>query len=520
MTIKGITIKWPVWILLLILVGIGTYLVAPKVLGKMGFSNEVRKVAINPWSPYGAELRLNNGMAYDPESRNAKEFGLKVEFKRFDDRAPAISALISKDIDAAWVTVDIMSTEVFEGSDLASLGISLIGFTDISRGADVVVVDRTIKNVQDFRGKKVAYTDASASLTLLLNLLESAKMTLDDIVPVRVASGIKAAEMFQNREVPIAVVWSPDDGDCIAKIEGSYKFFGTDKARNIIMDGLIVRKADLEDKAFRTWATKLMTSWLVGNAECNQSETAKKEAAVIFDKCFTGYGVEIAMAGLNGVRLTTYEDNKNLFGLNVSFTGVTGEKLYSRMANIYSKVPDGKGSVLAKNPLSWKEISNESIIKEITTLTGVEHSAEPDVVKFDPISQSQEKVVSEATPVTAIKVIINFAVGSAELDDYAKTILDRDVMPYAEGFSGYRIRVEGNSDASGNQTEKGAAYNKRLSLQRAQSVVNYMIKTGNFDPNRFTKPIGWGFDKPIYPIENGESESSANRRTEISFINE
>lgn len=521
MTIKGITIKWPVWILLLAILGVCTYFFAPKVLSSMGFSNKARIVGINPWAPYGAILRLNNGMAYDKESRAAKEFGLKAEFKRFDDRLPAVAALISKDIDAAWVTVDIMSTECFDQSDLAKLGVSMIAFTDISRGSDVIVADRTIKSVQDFKGKKVAYTDASASLTLLINLLESAHMTLSDIIPVRVTSGMKAAEMFKAREVPIAAVWAPDDGDCLKAIEGSTRFFSTDKARNIIMDGVIVRKEDMKDKNFRNWAEKLVKTWLVANAECNQNESAKKEAAVIFDKCFTGYGVDIALAGLDGVRLTTYEDNKNLFGLNVAFTGVTGEKLYSRMANIYSQVPDTKGGVLAKNPLAWKEISDETVIEAITDLTGSEQAAEPDVVKFEPIATpAQEKAAATATPITSVKVTVNFALGSAELDDNAKSILDAKVVPYTQGFSGYRLRVEGNTDQSGNQTAKGQAMNKSLSLRRAQSVIDYLVKVGHFDPNRFTKPIGWGSTNPIYATETSEAESAANRRTEINFINQ
>lgn len=520
MTVKGITIKWPVWVIVFALIGIGMYYAAPNVLPKMGFTDSPRKIAINPWSAFGAELRLNNGMGYDPESRNVKEFGLKAEFIRIDDRAPAMAALTSRNVDAIWVTTDIMSTETFEGSDLAKLGVAQIVFTDISRGADVIVADRTIKNAMDLKGKQVAYADASASLTLLINLLESAGLTLNDITPVRVKSGVEAAAMFQALAVPCAVVWSPDDGDCIQQVEGAHELFSTAKARNIIMDGIIVRKVDLQDKAFRIWANKLVTSWLVANAECNQSMKAKQEAAAIFARSFSGYTDDLALDGLNKVRLCTYGDNRNLFGLNLSFKGVTGEELYSRMANIYSSVPDGKGSYLSRNPLVWKMVSDESIIEEINTLTGTEQAAEPDIIMFAPITPEQETVVANAEPVTSIKVIINFATNSAQLNDQAKTILDRQVIPYAKGLSGYRIRTEGNTDQQGNQTEKGRIYNENLSYQRAQSVIDYLIKAGKFDPNRFTKPIGNGSNKPIFANENSEAERSANRRTEVVFINE
>lgn len=520
MTIKGITIKWPVWVIILLIVGFGMYKFAPKVLGKMGFSNTTRTIAINPWSPYGAMLRMNGGMDYDATSRAATEFNLKAQFKRFDKRDAAIAALDAGAIDACWVTVDIMPTELFEYSTLSKVGVELIAITDISRGADVIVADRTIKTVQDFKGKQVAYTDASASLTLLIYLLETANMTLDDIIPVRVASGVEAAQMFLDRKVPIAAVWSPDDGDCLEAIEGSTRFFGTDKARNIVMDGLLVRKDDLKNPEFRTWATNLVAAWLVGNAECNESESAKQEAAVLFDKAFTGYGVDIALAGLNGVRLTTYQDNVNLFGMNREFTGVTGEKVYNNMARIYSKVPDTKGSVLAKNPLAWREVSNENIIKEITTLTGREHLAEPDILKFNPLETAEAQAeAATAIPVVSIKVIINFPFNSAELDDYAKTALDAQVINKAQELSGFRMRVEGNSDKVGSQTASGEQYNKELSKRRAQAVINYLTKAGNFDANRFVAPIGWGSSNPIYPNEVNAVEAAANRRTEVIFIN-
>lgn len=518
MTIGSVNIKWPVWVLLLIGLGVGIFFIARAYLPNVG--GDTHKVGINSWSGFAPEVYFNNGKSYDKESRNAKEFGLKVEFVQIDDRAPAIAALMSKEVDAIWVTTDVMSPEVNGGSDLANLGIAQVLFIDISRGADVIVGDRTIKNVMDARGKKVAFTPASASHTLLMNWLSSAGLTMRDIIPVPVKLGMEAAAMFQSGEVPIAVVWSPDDGDCYAKIKESHELFSTAKAKNIVFDGLIVRKEDLKDKGFRVWLTKLTKSWLIANAEVQNSESKKKEAAACFVKNFTGTTDFVVEDGLNKVRLCTYQDNVNLFGLNPSFNGVTGEELYTRMAKIYSTVEDEKGSRLVTNALPWKQVSDESIIEEITDLTGSDQAAEPDVTKFTAVTPEQEKVLEKAIPATSVKVIINFATGSAQLDDNAKTVLDREVLPYVKGLSGYRLRVEGNTDQVGNQTAKGKKYNEMLSYQRAQSVINYLIEMGKFDPNRFLKPVGNGSNNPIYAVETNEDERAANRRTEVSFINE
>ena len=509
MTIKGITIKWPVWMLLLIGLGVAAYFIGPKFM-----STKRNKVALNGWSGFAPEIKMNEGMLYTPDCRNFKEFNLKVDFIQIEDRATAISALVAKEVDAIWTTTDIMSTEVGAGSNLTKIGIAQILQIDRSNGADVIVGDRTIKNVMDAKGQKVAYTPASASHTLLLNWLKSGGLTMKDIIPVPVVSGTKAAEMFNSRDVKIAVTWSPDDGGCYKAIEGSHELFSTAKAKNIVMDGLIVRKDDLKDKKMREFFVKLAKSWMVANGECNNSDQKKREAATCFAKNFN-VPEDVVLDGLNKVRLSTYQDNKNFFGLNVSFRGVTGDDLYSRMADIYSTVPDEKGAMLANNPLSWKEVSDASIIQEITDLTGSDQAAEPDVVKFDPIPTEKEKAVQDAVALTAVKITVNFAVGSAELDDDARTIIDREVAPYLKGFSGYRIRVEGNTDKTGNPQK-----NIELSFRRANATIKYLIDTYHFDPNRFTKPIGWGSKNPIYANESSDSERAANRRTEFSFINE
>jgi len=47
-------------------------------------------------------------------------------------------------------------------------------------------------------------------------------------------------------------------------------------------------------------------------------------------------------------------------------------------------------------------------------------------------------------------------------------------------FAGMRVRIEGNTDIIGS-----AAMNRDLSYKRARSVGDYLVKTYNFDPNRF-----------------------------------
>lgn len=72
-----------------------------------------------------------------------------------------------------------------------------------------------------------------------------------------------------------------------------------------------------------------------------------------------------------------------------------------------------------------------------------------------------------------------------------------------------RIRVEGHTDNVGSAT-----YNKALSLRRAQSVANELIK-GGWIPDAIERR-GHGFDKPV--TDNSTPEGRAqNRRVVITL---
>ena len=67
------------------------------------------------------------------------------------------------------------------------------------------------------------------SHTFLLWLFEAGNLQYSDIEPVKVANAIDAADIFKKGQVDAAVVWSPDDADCVAKVAG---FKSTSKHTN------------------------------------------------------------------------------------------------------------------------------------------------------------------------------------------------------------------------------------------------------------------------------------------------
>ena len=110
------------------------------------------------------------------------------------------------------------------------------------------------------------------------------------------------------------------------------------------------------------------------------------------------------------------------------------------------------------------------------------------------------------------KVTINFPTAGYTLDNNAQTIIDREFVDIAMQFGNARIRVEGNTDDTGNYDS-----NVKLSQARAQSVVNYLINEYKMNKNRFIV-VGNG---PKHARANGVTGANeAYRTTEFQLLND
>lgn len=102
-----------------------------------------------------------------------------------------------------------------------------------------------------------------------------------------------------------------------------------------------------------------------------------------------------------------------------------------------------------------------------------------------------------------------FETADFTLKPESKHELDK-VVQFLNNNPTVRIEISGHTDNVG-----GEAYNQKLSEQRAQSVVNYIVSQG-IDSNRMNS-AGYGFSKSIESNETEEGRSK-NRRTELKII--
>jgi len=476
--------------------------------GKVALSGNSGKpdlvVAYNTFTGVEGLVLMNGGMEPNENSDMYKNYGLKVLIKQMDAVKDTRSGLHSGDLDLVYCTTDALSVEMGSGSDLVADNVVQIMQVNQSHGADAIVVRKGIDEVSALKGKKIAYAVGTASHTLLLNVLESSNLKMTDIQGYQVADGVEAANAFKNGQCDAAVVWAPDDEDCVASQAGAKVLISSAVASQIIADGLLVKGTVL--KAKHDNIVKLVKAWLTGNARINNDGNAKREATRLFAAGFK-FPEDVAAKSADKVYFSTLGDNVNFFGLNSTYTGMTGERMYGRMSVKYTDIG------LAKSPAPWRNVSDPSIIQELMK----DNSFASDVNQtpgkteaFKPATAEMKTQQSQSSKV----VSLTFPTNSAALDEDDKAIIDREIKELAQGFAGAYLRVEGNTDNVGN-----ASANGKLSMDRAISVVNYLVSEYKFDKNKFIV-VGNGSSKPVPGCEDNATDDckAKNRRTEFQFI--
>ena len=450
--------------------------------------------AINMWSGYSGILYENGGLIASEESRFFKEYGIKVELKIIDNPESAVNAWKADEVDCYWQTVDAWTTQA---GGLLGDGPWIGFYVDNSFGGDVCVATAAINTIADLRDKKIACALGAPSNTLILRMLQSAGMTVNDVTLVGVPSALEAVQYMKNGQVDAAVVWSPDDEDIMNAMPGVHRLWSTREAPEIIADIMPFKKSFVDANPEKV--QKFITGWLAGNAMVNSNSAAKEEAIRLLAVAFNT-PEDFFRATLDKAKLATLGDNKNFFGLEPNFRGMTGERLYNESGQLYAAA----GMMSTVLP-AWRLVADPSILRKIT-LSGPQHAAHPGP-SFAPPT---EEILSQK-PVSTKRVSIEFATNSDVLDGMAKTQIDREIVSILRANSNVYARLDGHTDSTGSD-----AVNLPLSRKRAQAVKNYLVNIHGFDPDRLIVD-GYGSSQP-FESNATEIGRAHNRRTEIRLL--
>lgn len=461
-------------------------------------SNEkLIRIAVNTWGGFAGGQYWNGGFkANRDKSRFYRDSKLLVEFVLIDDFTASRDALKSGEVDLIWSTVDLFPTDAPNLPD----NVKIVFQADWSRGGDAVVARPGITKVSDLKGKKVAVSLLTPSHTLLISLLEQSGLSLEDIKIVETANAMDAASMFKSGQVDAAIVWSPDDQDCLDAVKGSKIITSTKTATHIIADVLVGKEKFIDENEDALIA--LYEGWMKGSAELNGSNKAKHDAAKILAENFEGVDEAFCYTAINNARLNTHGDNLNFFGLNSSYRGVTGENIWNKMTVAYTKL----GYV--QKQMNWRSVHTDNIVKNANLVGKPGQLAEKLKDFTAPTKEmgNKDKVVA----ISSKSATINFESGESTLTDEAKYVIDKEFADIAKINTTARIRIIGNTDNTGS-----LQVNMVLSEKRAHAVADYLVSEYGIKKNRMII-VGNGPKEAIKAGVNGNSDEY--RRTDFELI--
>ena len=168
----------------------------------------------------------------------------------------------------------------------------------------------------------------------------------------------------------------------------------------------------------------------------------------------------------------------------------------------------------------------ESIQAGLTpTQESVEGNQENIAANKVQIAANQEKIASNEQEIQDVsrrfsdltefdtkgEATVFFASGSKSIPAKDQTALT-DLAHNAVNLTGYLIEVRGYADSSGN-----AAMNQKLSMDRAQAVVAFLIQNCNVPVRRIVAPGAMGEAAPVASNETSQGRSQ-NRRVEVKVL--
>jgi NitT/TauT family transport system substrate-binding protein len=459
--------------------------------GKLG---RTLRVAINTWAGHAPGIVANGGLEPgSPASLYKKKYGLDVQFVLIEDPVAKLNAFIKGDVDLMWDTVDSYANEASRLAE-QNLSAKAVLQEDWSRGGDGIVSLKTIKSIEDLKGKKIATTKFTPSHWLLLYMLSQSGLSAQernqiekDLVYTNEAP--QAAAAFKAKRVDAAVTWEPDlSGAVAARPDEAHVLVSTTAATHVIADTLVARE-QLVEQAPKT-VQDFVAGWFDGISVIKEDPQGSNQ--------IVGKALKLAaddVSGmLSGLKLTPWSDNAQFFGLSgpkAYFSQLFGTAFVIwRKKGVITKSVDAKDWFDARFVAALADQYKGQMVEESFAFQG-----KPKV--------SDRAIVNKS-------LSIHFTTGSEEIMPGSYFTLDA-LGETMLAFGNTYLQVEGNTDSRGS-----AVSNKTLSQRRAESVKVYLVKNFAIPEARFVA-VGHGAEKPLASNET-EDGRALNRRTDIKVV--
>jgi OOP family OmpA-OmpF porin len=474
------------------------------------------RVAGDTWSGYSTfrgEPRL-------AEELGKRDIGLEyIDDPKLYDQGERMKALAEGRIDLALTTIDaFLQHGAKVKQDNLYPGVILWNI-DESSGGDAIFVDKTKKGFDDVKSTdKVCYSAGTPSE----HLWDFASLSFTALENVKTDNGVVAKDCWDKLEsgkVQVAVLWQPVTA--IAEKKGYSRVFATGgQADDVIVDivvanrGFVIKeKSTLQQLADAYF--KVIDGYM---------KDAEAHAQFITKDCGADCGgdAQLGRAVLDGIDFLTYEENACLWwGLcgkpakMVERLGKTGRLVAAKGKVRAAELPEPTSVlndsflVAMKAQLEQKAKLAQEVSGQGTPAQGPKLDAKEKTYQY---SAEQAKDAAAADVGTLNLPNIYFAEAKGELDANGRSVVD-GIADKLRSFPALCVRVYGHTNSKGDP-----AANRRLSQQRAESIVKYLKeKDGVSFPSSRFDARGFGSDRLV--LKEGVEDKDASRRTEFRLFN-
>lgn len=443
-------------------------------------------------------IYFNKGWKGNAESRFFTEFGFKVEFVLFDNFDKAMDAWEKDEFDVMIHSIDEMPSFYERWEDEEP---QIFMQLDWSRGDLAMIANKKYKSVNDLDNKRIGVRRGSATETFVHRALEASGMSSRDVLFSGSITNEEIYEKFNRNDIQAFVV-STNEGEELARRLNANLLQTTEQASHVVARSFVVKKEFLQEK--KNVINQFYKAWMTAVSEIQNDRNAFESAAYIYAKDTKHTETEVQKM-MNSVRLASHEDNKNFFSLNSSYKGLKAEEVYKDMGKVYATA-----KLAPSARPRWKSLLYLDAITEADSeLQGQAFDGEG-----NKDFELAPKAVYDQDPFATKSLIINFAPGTSNLAQSAKSFIDVRISDLLESYCNTRVRIEGNVSSTGDEEA-----DRLLSEERARAVVSYLIDRYDYDPDRFLIK-GNGSSNPVKGCENMPSDAckAKNRRMEFMFM--
>ena len=476
----------------------------------------VVQFAVNVWAGWAPIIWANHGSKPKKIWKDAKGGEFQVELILADNPVDMGNTFAAGKVHIGWATVDMLPLVIERLHRDPRTMPRVFQQIDWSNGGDGIVSRDAIKNIADLRGKTVVLAQNSPSHYFLLNMLLNGGVQPSEVHMDFTKDAFQAAAAFnQDKTIAACVSWSPDIYNLTKPGMGNKLLISTGTANKLIADVWYARADFARDNPE---IIEGLVRGILDAAEDLKDPAKQIEVGKLMDEFYSlpgGTGHDM----LGDAHWTNYAENRDFF-LNQN-NPTNFERTYNTAFILYKAIR----AVDTKTP--FDQIMDFSVIKKLGGDAKYANQQNEYEFKFTPVSSDAINVESAVLTKT---VVISFFPNSFELYKKVPNPAGGPDLPYdanvdntledigklAGTFGAARIQISGHTDAS--MRNSGADENlvKQLSLDRANSVKEALLrKFKKMDPNQFVV-AGYGWDKPADPKD--PDNHAKNRRVEIKVV--